>query len=179
MFVLGAASASLLAHIFDSKKSQNSPSRFQQIQNEFRKIENHQLQKSNFDFSLVSTWNSELNTIRWIANCPIENLKLCGKLQLPPKIKKEKIQSQILCSGDLAIKIPFRSKPPKPSIKSDKIFSLFMNNGTEITEIKLDEKSANNQTQETKKQEENKDENKEITEEKEFTEILEEEVEDE
>jgi hypothetical protein len=38
MFVLGAASASLLAHVFDSKKSQNSHSRFQQIQSEFKQL---------------------------------------------------------------------------------------------------------------------------------------------
>src|SRR5580704_2988533 len=38
MFVLGAAGASLLSHIFDSKKSQNSHSQFQQIQNEFEQL---------------------------------------------------------------------------------------------------------------------------------------------
>jgi hypothetical protein len=38
MFVLGAAGASLLSHIFDSKKSQSSHSRFQQIQNEFEQL---------------------------------------------------------------------------------------------------------------------------------------------
>ena len=38
MFVLGAASASLLSHIFDGHKSQSSQSRFQQIQNEFQQL---------------------------------------------------------------------------------------------------------------------------------------------